>query len=490
MMNETLISDTNAVELSVTEISSLIKKTIDSSFSYVKVRGEISGLKIATSGHAYFSLKDSDAVISAACWRGKCENLGIKLEDGLEVICHGSITTFAGQSKYQLIVSKVELAGIGALMAKLELLKQKLQQEGLFDPKYKKALPKYPENVAVITSLSGVVIRDIIHRLKDRYPVNLYIYATHVQGDKCAEQVTQAIIDVNNTKLASIDLIIIARGGGSFEDLFPFNDEKIIRAAFASKIPIISAIGHEADFTLLDFVADLRAPTPTAAAELATPHRIEVCKYITNTKKQIAEQILKKIAYLNSNFLGTILKIPHPSTYINDLNKKLEAANKNIYTLTLNSLQKQTYYFADLTSKIKYPAEYIADLSKKLNNINNSIYKNISNNIQNRTYHLVSLASKINLKDAKNKIEINAEHLSKIKQKIITSVSTAIVNSEHRVEMVTKMLSSLSYTAVLDRGYTVVRDVNNNVVTSASNITSHDKLVIEFKDGKIDVEAL
>ena len=255
---------------SVSELSSSLKQVVEQTFSSVRVRGEISGLKVHSSGHIYFSLKDDQSVIDGICWRGTASKLSLTLEEGMEVVCHGRVTTYPARSKYQIIVDQVELAGVGALMKLLQERKENLTREGLFDQAHKKALPFFPRNIGVITSPTGAVIRDILHRIRDRFPCHVSVWPVAVQGTTAAGEVAAAVRGFNDLS-SKPDLLIVARGGGSLEDLWAFNEEEVVRAVFASHIPVISAVGHETDTTLIDFVSDQRAPTPTAAAELAVP---------------------------------------------------------------------------------------------------------------------------------------------------------------------------------------------------------------------------
>ena len=266
-------SRVNVPEFSVSELSHRLKRSVEESFAWVRVRGEISGFKRPASGHLYFALKDADAVLDAVCWKGQAARLGVKPEDGLEVICSGKLTTYPGRSKYQMIVERMELAGLGALMAMLEQRKKKLAAEGLFDAERKRALPYLPRVIGVVTSPTGAVIRDILHRLHDRFPTRVLLWPVLVQGEGAADQVARAIAGFNalpaDGPVPRPDILIVARGGGSLEDLMAFNEESVVRAAAASRIPLISAVGHETDTTLIDFASDRRAPTPTAAAEMA-----------------------------------------------------------------------------------------------------------------------------------------------------------------------------------------------------------------------------
>src|ERR1700676_539687 len=277
-MNEARV---NVVEWTVSELSAAVKRSIEDAYGFVRVRGEISGFRGAhSSGHCYFSLKDESAKIEAVIWKGAFARMRIKPEEGLEVIVSGRLTTYPGQSKYQIVVEALEPAGLGALMALLEERKKKLAAEGLFDAARKQLLPFLPEVIGVITSPTGAVIRDILHRLADRFPRHVVVWPVRVQGEGSAEEVAAAIHGYNalplNGPIRKPDLLIVARGGGSLEDLWSFNEEIVVRAAAESMIPLISAVGHETDITLIDFAADKRAPTPTAAAEMAVPVRAEL----------------------------------------------------------------------------------------------------------------------------------------------------------------------------------------------------------------------
>jgi exodeoxyribonuclease VII large subunit len=279
-------SGDNAPALSVSELSGALKNTIESAFGLVRVRGEISGWKRHASGHCYFTLKDEGACIDAVIWKGQAAGLAFRPEDGAEVIATGKLTTYAGRSKYQIVVNRMELAGEGALMALLDKRRRALAAEGLFDDSKKRKLPYLPRVIGVVTSPTGAVIRDILHRLEDRCPTHVIVWPVAVQGEGAAAKVAAAI-----NGFASVsprpDLLIVARGGGSIEDLWAFNEEEVVRAAAASLIPLISAVGHETDTTLIDFAADRRAPTPTAAAEMAGPVRAELAAWLAELEHRM-----------------------------------------------------------------------------------------------------------------------------------------------------------------------------------------------------------
>ena len=283
--------------LSVSEISLSLKSCVEQVFAHIKVQGEVSDVKRATSGHIYFSLKDKDAVLSAICWRGRSKTTTQAIQEGLEVVCTGKLSTYPGRSNYQMIVETAEPAGVGALLKLLNERREKLAKEGLFDESHKQPIPFLPTTIGVITSPTGAVIRDIIHRLTDRFPRHVLVWPVAVQGTECAEQVAAAVKGFNNlpADFPRPDVLIVARGGGSLEDLWGFNEECVVRAVYESKIPVISAVGHETDTTLIDYVADLRAPTPTGAAEKAVPLRAELLRQTQDLKGRLSSGLLRSI---------------------------------------------------------------------------------------------------------------------------------------------------------------------------------------------------
>ena len=282
----------NAPEFSVSEISGAVKRTIEGAFGRIRVRGEVGRVFKARSGHLYYDIKDTTNVLACTTWKGQVARLSVVPEEGMEVVVTGKLTAFGAQSKYNMNVDEVAVAGAGALMAMLEKRKKALAAEGLFAPERKRALPYLPEVIGVITSPSGAVIRDILHRLRDRFPRKVLIWPVAVQGQACAPEVARAIEGFNRFTpggaLPRPDLLIVARGGGSIEDLWGFNEEIVARAAAASQIPLISAVGHETDTTLIDFVSDKRAPTPTAAAELAVPVRLELLAWVEGQSARLS----------------------------------------------------------------------------------------------------------------------------------------------------------------------------------------------------------
>lgn len=315
-------------EFSVTELSNVLKRTVEETFSYVRVRGEISGFKRAPSGHLYFNLKDDKSVLASICWKGVGDKLPFKPEDGLEVVAEGKLSTYPARSNYQLVVAKMEPAGEGALMALLEERKRKLAAEGLFAEDRKQPLPFIPKVIGVITSPTGVVIRDILHRLSDRFPRHVLVWPVQVQGEAAAGQITKAIEGFNamapGGPVPKPDILIVARGGGSLEDLWAFNEEIVVRATAASGIPLISAVGHETDTTLIDFASDRRAPTPTAAAEIAVPVKrdLEIRLGDIGQRKEKARD--RYFAGLSDKLSGLARGIPTPKDILGLAMQKLD----------------------------------------------------------------------------------------------------------------------------------------------------------------------
>ena len=323
----------NLPEYSVSELSAALKRAVEDNFPFVRVRGEISGLKAAASGHVYFDLKDDKAVLNAIIWKQTARSLGLRLETGLEVVCTGRLTTYPGSSRYQMIVEQVELAGAGALMAMLEERRKRLAAEGLFDAARKKKLPFLPEVIGVITSPTGAVLRDIMHRLNARFPRRVLLWPVAVQGERAAAEVAAAIAGFNGfdgSGLPRPDLIIVARGGGSMEDLMAFNDEAVVRAAAASVIPLISAVGHETDTTLIDFAADMRAPTPTAAAELAVPVRSELLAQTLDLQRRMLNCFTKGVDDRRRH-LGQLARVlPRPEALFAIPRQRLDHAGEKL----------------------------------------------------------------------------------------------------------------------------------------------------------------
>jgi exodeoxyribonuclease VII large subunit len=319
----------NSPALSVSELSVALKRTIETAFGEVRVRGEISGFKRHASGHCYFTLKDENACIDAVIWRGSAGALAFRPEDGAEVIATGKLTTYPGRSKYQIVVERMELAGEGALLALLEKRRKALAAEGLFDAGRKRKLPFLPRVIGVVTSPTGAVIRDILHRLEDRCPTRVIVWPVPVQGEGAAAKVAEAIRGFPLVEPRP-DLLIVARGGGSIEDLWPFNEEEVVRAAAESPIPLISAVGHETDTTLIDFASDLRAPTPTAAAEIAVPVRAELVAQLAELQHRAQHCLSRRVERGRERFDLTICRWPEPQAIFAPMAQRLDEVGERL----------------------------------------------------------------------------------------------------------------------------------------------------------------
>ncbi len=367
-------------EFSVTEISAAIKKMVESTFSQVRVKGEIFGCKRADSGHYYLSLKDENAILSAVCWKGVAMSLAVKPEDGLEVVATGRITTFAGKSSYQLVIEKLEVAGTGALLKLLEERKQKFASEGLFDPAHKKPLPFLPTIIGVVTSPTGAVIRDIIHRVTDRFPCRIIVWPTLVQGEGAAEQIAAAVEGFNrlspNGPIPRPDVLIVARGGGSLEDLWCFNEEIVVRSVYNSDIPIVSAVGHETDTMLIDYVADVRAPTPTGAAEFVVPVKSELASKLMLHGSRMINSI-HRLYIENKNLLDGLARgIPNLEQILSDNVQKLDdrverlnLAFNNYLTVKNNQLSLNEIKPIYIKNIIEKQTDCIDNLNLRLNSV-------------------------------------------------------------------------------------------------------------------------
>ncbi len=436
----------NLGEFTVTEISHALKRSIEDRFGHVRVRGEISGFRGAhSSGHCYFSLKDEGAKIDAVIWRGSFNRLRSKLQDGLEVIATGKLTSYPGKSSYQIIIENIEPAGVGALMALLEERKRKLAAEGLFDVERKKPLPYLPQKIGVITSPTGAVIRDILHRLNDRFPRHVLVWPVRVQGETAAGEVVAAIQGFN-AMAARPDLLIVARGGGSLEDLWPFNDEAIVRAVAASAIPVISAIGHETDTTLIDHAADWRAPTPTAAAERAVPVRVDL---LAETASLLARQRRAISRVLNERKL------------------RLQSAGR--------ALPK--------------PDDLLASARQRLDAAQVRLAPALKNNVQRHSLLLARSVGRISLGTLQNRVMEANRRISDVAARSRRALKQVLSKHQDRFNAEAKLLQVMSYKSVLARGFTVVRDASGKSVQSASLVKTNATLAIEFSDGHVRVRA-
>jgi exodeoxyribonuclease VII large subunit len=437
----------NLPEYSVSEISALLKRTVEQNFAYVRVRGEISGFKRHSSGHCYLALKDDEAVLDAVIWRMTAQRLGLKPEDGMEVVCTGKLTTYPGRSKYQLVIESVELAGIGALLKLLEDRKKKLETEGLFDPSRKRPLPYLPDIIGVVTSPTGAVIRDILHRLADRFPRRVLVWPVAVQGEGAAEQIAAAITGFNaltpGGPVPRPDLLIVARGGGSLEDLMAFNEEVVVRAAAASAIPLISAVGHETDTTLIDYASDRRAPTPTAAAEIAVPVRLELIAEIDSKRTRLIRAWSRSLAEQRTHLAGFARGLPDPASLIYQAAQRLDERTERLGQAMRQFLRVQAL-------------------------------------------HLKAAADRIGGAALRTRVAQQRERLAQLVPRLDAAKARYIERQQRLVESAAARLLAF-YRALeqqLERGYAIVR-AKGHVLTAADQVPPGTSLTIEFHDGTV-----
>jgi exodeoxyribonuclease VII large subunit len=444
----------NQPEYSVSELSQALKRAIEGGFGHVRVRGEISGWKRHGSGHCYFALKDADAVIDAVCWRMTAQRLALKPEDGMEVVCAGRLTTYPGRSKYQLVVDSVELAGKGALLKMLEERRLLLAAEGLFAAERKQKLPFLPAVIGIVTSPTGAVIRDILHRLADRFPRHVLLWPVAVQGDGAASQIAAAIDGFNRLApggpVARPDLLIVARGGGSLEDLMAFNEEVVVRAAAQSAIPLISAVGHETDTTLIDYASDLRAPTPTAAAEMAVPVRLDLVAELGGKSARLAAGVARLFAEQRLRLAGLGRGLPDPQDLLGAAAQRLDDRSERL-RLAIGSRFAAARTRLDLAAAGLRPAALAAEVSR-----------------------------------GRTRLDDTERRLAAAMTRFVDRMRLAADNFAGRLATHSERHESL-----LARGYVVVRELGaaERVVTDAQNVRPNAALELEFYDGKIGVIA-
>ncbi len=441
----------NSQEYTVSELSSALKRTVESTYDHVRVRGEISGFRGPhSSGHCYFALKDDSAKIEAVIWKGVHGRMRFKPQEGLEVIATGKLTTYPGSSKYQIVIEAIEPAGVGALMALMEERKKKLAAEGLFDEARKQLLPWLPEVIGVVTSPTGAVIRDILHRLEDRFPRHVLVWPVRVQGEGSAEQIAAAIHGFNaleeGGKIPRPDLLIVARGGGSLEDLWSFNEEIVVRAAAESMIPLISAVGHETDVTLIDFAADKRAPTPTAAAEMAVPVRAELFVEVTSLERRAMLCWQRAQESRRSELRAAARALPKATELLDIPRQRLDRAS--------------------------------AQLPRALR-ANAHVYER----------RLSAIGGRLTVTTLRAQIDRAKEKVARLAASARRGADLHIQQRDTRLRYVSQLLNALSYKGVLERGFALVRDEQGQPLHTAANVISGQRLSIEFADGRVDATA-
>ena len=492
----------NAPEFTVSELSLALKRTVEDAYGHVRVRGEISGFRGAhSSGHCYFALKDESAKIEAVIWKGVHARMRFKPQEGLEVIATGKLTTYPGSSKYQIVIEALEPAGIGALMALMEERKKKLAAEGLFDAARKQLLPYLPEVIGVVTSPTGAVIRDILHRLEDRFPRRVLVWPVKVQGDGSAEQVAAAIRGFNalpeGGRIPRPDLLIVARGGGSLEDLWSFNEEIVVRAAAESMIPLISAVGHESDITLIDFVADKRAPTPTAAAEMAVPVRSELFSEIASLARRTFVCWHRQQEGRRNELRAAARALPDATEVLAIPRQRLDAAASALPRSLRTNTHVHFRQFAAVSARLtlRVLRGQVAQADHRLTVCGERLTLSTRALLHRRRDRYTALAARLktsklaNLEARRHAISRARERTERLADRARRALLTSVQRLDARVGHAGQLLTALSYRSVLARGFALVRDEAGHPMHAAENIGPSARLEIEFADGRVAATA-
>lgn len=472
----------NAPEFTVSELTGSVKKTLEGAFGRVRVRGEVGRVMHARSGHLYYDIKDERNVIACNTWKGQVPGLGVTPEEGLEVIVTGKLSTFGPQSKYNINVDTIEVAGAGALMAMLEKRKKALAAEGLFAPERKQEIPYLPEIIGVVTSPSGAVIRDILHRLRDRFPRKVLVWPVAVQGANAAPEVANAINGFNaltpGGAMPRPDLLIVARGGGSIEDLWGFNEEVVARAAAASDIPLISAVGHETDTTLIDFVSDQRAPTPTAAAELAVPVRLELLNWAEQQGARLSHALTDGVRRRQQRLGDLARALPQPDMLISVPRQRFDFAGGKLDQALMSAVNKKRLKLADAPLRPSLLRNVVSQERRKIKELSGRSLPLLQRQIRGE-------------RDRLKRIEVRVPDISAAKTRLTNATVRfeAIVKSSHaervaHLQSLDRLRETLGYRQTLERGYAVVRG-DGEVVMDTTSAKAAAMIEIEFADGRV-----
>ncbi len=482
----------NAPEFSVSELSGAVKRMIEGEFSHVRVRAEVGRVSRPRSGHVYLDLKDDRAVLSGVIWKGVASRLATQPEEGMEVVATGRLTTFPGQSKYQIVIEDIAPAGAGALMAMLEKRKAQLAAEGLFAAERKRPIPFLPEVIGVVTSPSGAVIRDILHRLRDRFPRKVLIWPVAVQGAKCAPEVARAIEGFNRLApggaLPRPDLLIIARGGGSIEDLWGFNEEIVVRAAAASKIPLISAVGHETDTTLIDFAADRRAPTPTAAAEMAVPVRRDLLAWAAEQDARMTQALTQAIGRRGQRLVYLSRALPRPDTLLDGPRQRLDRAGDRLPAALRATTQHGHVRLSRAAAGLR-PGLLTGRIERRRDRLD-AMAMRLAPALTRATLagrrELDRIAARLDPTRIEEARARKARDLDLLAARLSRAGSTRTEALRKRLDALDRMRQTLGYRETLKRGYAVVRG-DGAVVTTTGAARAAERLEVEFMDGTLEI---
>ncbi len=485
----------NVAEFSVGELANAIKRALEDGFGYVKLRGEISGYRGPhASGHCYFALKDDKAKIDAVIWRGSFAKLRFRPEEGMEVIAQGRITTFPGSSKYQIVVEALEPAGVGALMAMLEERKRKFAAEGLFEESRKKPRPFLPRVVGIITSPTGAVIRDMLAGFSERFPTHVIVWPVRVQGETSAAEVAAAIRGFNalevGGKIPRPDVLIVARGGGSLEDLWGFNDETVVRAAAESRIPLISAVGHETDWTLIDLVADARAPTPTKAAEWAVPMYADLIDQLAELGRRRTVAILRSLEAKRTELKAAARGLPKMEDLVSLPRQRFDAVEKRLGRALLANTRAHAMRQARVASRL-HPRLIEARLQRardRIETLGRRSVEGLARSTSHRRSRLERVSGGLSPQSQRVRIARATERLGTLDVRAVRALRNRIDNWRRLLETQGKLLTTLSYQSVLQRGFVLVRNEAGVALRSATEIAPGARLEFEFADGRAKAE--
>ncbi len=486
----------NLQEWTVTSLSGALKRTLEDAFGHVRVRGEISGYRGPhSSGHVYFGLKDESARIDAVIWKGVWGRLKVRPEEGMEVIATGRITTFPGSSKYQIVIESIEPAGLGALMAILEERRRRLAAEGLFDEARKQPIPYLPRVIGVVTSPTGAVIRDILHRLADRFPRHVLVWPVRVQGETSAAEVAAAIRGFNaldeGGAIPRPDVLIVARGGGSLEDLWSFNDEIVVRAAAESLIPLVSAIGHETDWTLIDHAADLRAPTPTGAAEKVVPVRAELLAQVAELGRRVAGAITRLSDRRVSDLRALTRGLPRAEDVLALPRQRLDFAGGVLKGALRANARRHEMRFAKVAEQFaaQAPRERLRRLADTAGALGRALDAAFRANAQGRAAVLARFASRLSASALAARIEARKDRLAGAADRLRLARDAALAQRATRLDAVWRLATGLSHAGVLARGFALVRDADGRPVRTAASVRPGMTLDLAFADGHVGATA-
>jgi exodeoxyribonuclease VII large subunit len=484
----------NMPEYTVSEVSGAVKKTLEDQFGRIRVRGEVGRVFTARSGHLYYDVKDDRSVLACTTWKGQVSQLSVVPEEGLEVVVTGRMTAFGGQSKYNLNVDEVTVAGAGALMAMLEKRKTALAAEGLFDPARKKELPYLPDIIGVVTSPSGAVIRDILHRLRDRFPRKVLVWPVAVQGAACAPEVARAIAGFNALSpggaLPRPDLLIVARGGGSIEDLWGFNEEIVARAAAASDIPLISAVGHETDTTLIDYVSDQRAPTPTAAAEIAVPVRLELLGWVGDQQSRMTRAVSQRMQMRDQRLRDLARALPRPDLLLSGPTQRLDLMSDRLPRALTRSVDLRRGRLIEASASLR-PSLLSRALAEQRRRFDQSAVRlapGLSRVVETKREALARRADRLTLKPIERDLAVKRDRLEDLTRRLSNAGQAQVRDLRSRLTALDRLRETLGYKETLKRGYAVVRG-DGAVVTTQHAAQAATALEIEFADGRMTVGA-